>query len=278
MRPVNLIPKDQRRGLPGTGGAGLPTYVFLGALATAVLVVLALVITNNQINDRKGRVGELEARAARAEAAATALAPYGNFARLEEARIATVKTLAESRFNWERVIRALSRTIPSDVWLVSFKGTLNADVQVEAEGGEGGTATLRSKVATSPAIELTGCTYDHEAVARMMVRMRNIDGVSEVALAKSERAESQDDSQAAGGGGDEAGSAPTAAGGDCRTEADITKFEILVALGNAQVQPVSAASPDGAAPAPVAQAQQAAAPAGSSSGGQSAPPPPGAGQ
>jgi Tfp pilus assembly protein PilN len=277
MRPVNLIPKDQRRSLPGTGGAGLPTYVFLGALATAVLVVLALVITSNQINDRKGRVGELEARAARAEAAATALAPYGNFARLEEARIATVKTLAESRFNWERVIRALSRTIPSDVWLVSFKGTLNADVQVEAEGGEGGTASLRSKT-PSPAIELTGCTYDHEAVARMMVRMRNIDGVSEVALAKSERLESQDDSQAAGGGGDQAGSAPTAAGGDCRTENDITKFEILVALGNAQVQPVSAASPDGAAPAPVAQAQQAPAPAGSSSGGQSAPPPPGAGQ
>jgi Tfp pilus assembly protein PilN len=251
--------------------------VFLGLLATAVLVVLGLVITNNQINDRKGKVGELEARAARAETAARALAPYGNFARLQEARTATVKALAESRFNWERVIRALSRTIPSDVWLVSFKGTLNPDVQVEAEGGEGGTATLRSKT-TSPAIELTGCTYDHEAVARMMVRMRNIDGVSEVALAKSERAESQDGSQAAGGGGGEADSAATAAGGDCRTKDSITKFEILVVLGDAQVQPVSAPSAGGAAPVPVAQAQQAAASAGSSSGAQSAPPPPGAGQ
>jgi Tfp pilus assembly protein PilN len=271
MRPVNLIPKDQRRAMPGTGRAGLPTYVFLGALATAVLIVLGLVITNNQINDRKGRVGQLEARAARAQAAAQALAPYGNFARLSQARAATVQALADSRFNWERVLRALSRTIPSDVWLVSFKGTLSADVQVEAEGGEGGTGSLRTKT-PAPAIELTGCTYNHEAVARMMVRMRNIDGVSEVALAKSERPESQDSSQAGGEGGGE-GSADTA-GNDCRTRDSITKFEILVALGNAQVQPVTAPSPDGA-PAPAAQG--AAAAAGSASA-QTPPTTPAAGQ
>jgi Tfp pilus assembly protein PilN len=270
MRPVNLIPKDQRRAMPG-GRAGVPTYVFLGALATAVLVVLGLVITNNQINDRKGRVGQLEARAARAQAAAQALAPYGNFARLSQARAATVQALADSRFNWERVLRALSRTIPSDVWLVSFKGTLSADVQVEAEGGEGGTGSLRTKT-PAPAIELTGCTYNHEAVARMMVRMRNIDGVSEVALAKSERPESQDSSQAGGEGGGE-GSADTA-GNDCRTRDSITKFEILVALGNAQVQPVTAPSPDGA-PAPAAQG--AAAAAGSASA-QTPPTTPAAGQ
>jgi Tfp pilus assembly protein PilN len=275
MRPVNLIPKDQRRALGGGGAAGLPTYAFLGVLAAAVLVVLGLVITNNQINDRKGKVGELEARASRAEAAAQALAPYGNFARLQEARVATVRALAESRFNWERVIRALSRTIPSDVWLVSFKGTVTPDVQVEAEGGEGGTASLRTKT-TAPAIELTGCTYDHEAVARMMVRMRNIDGVSEVALAKSERPESEDQSQSTGGGG--ATDSADTASSDCRTKDSITKFEILVALGNAQVQPVSSAPAGGAAPAPVAQAQQTAASAGGGSGTQTTPPPPGAGQ
>lgn len=272
MRPVNLIPEDQRRALSGTGAPGLPTYVFLGLLGAAVLVVLGLVVTSNQINDRKGRVGELEARAARAEASAKALAPYGNFARLQEARVATVKALADSRFNWERVLRALSRTIPSDVWLVSFKGTLTSDTRIEAEGGEGGTATLRTKT-PSPAIELTGCTYNHEAVARMMVRMRNIDGVSEVALAKSERPEAQE-SSTSGGGGESADTA----GGDCRTRDSITKFEILVALGNAQVQPVSAAPEDGAAPAPVANAQQAAASSGTASGGQGTPPAQGAGQ
>jgi Tfp pilus assembly protein PilN len=281
MRPVNLIPEDQRRAAQGTGAPGLPTFIFLGGLAVAVLVVLGIVITNNQINDRKGRVGELEARAARAERSASALAPYGNFARLQEARVATVKALADSRFNWERVIRALSRTIPSDVWLVSFKGTLTPDVQVEAEGGEGGTATMRTKT-PAPAIELTGCTYNHEAVARMMVRMRNIDGVSEVALAKSERPEASD-SQSSGGNSGEAEAASTS-GGDCRTEEDITKFEILLALGNAQVQPVSTPAAEGGAATPVAQAQSAASASGSSaasstaSAGQSTPAPSGAGQ
>ena len=45
---------------------------------------------------------------------------------------------------------------------------------------------------------MTGCTYSQHAVARMMTRMRNLDDVTEVTLAKSERKE--DTIGAAGGG------------------------------------------------------------------------------
>jgi Tfp pilus assembly protein PilN len=274
MRPVNLIPEDQRR-VRGAGVKGnMVTYGFLGVLAGAVLIVSALVITSNQINDGKEKVAELEGKAARSERAAKALEAYGNFARIEQARVATVKGLAESRFNWERVLRALSKTIPEDVWLTAFKGTVSPDIEIESEGGGGGTGTLREKT-TAPAIELVGCTYSHKAVARMMVRMRNIDGVSEVALSKSERPESQTSSAAPVEGDSAAGSGGS--GGDCRTKPEITKFELLVVLANAHSQGTAPAG-DGATPTPAAQTQPSAPPTGASAAPQTPPAATGASQ
>jgi Tfp pilus assembly protein PilN len=250
VRPVNLIPKEQRRAAPGAGGSReqLITYAFLAVLGVALLVVLATVLTTNQINERKDKVMKLEKQAAESEKAAQALRPYGNFARLQQARVDTVRSLAESRFNWERVLRGLARTIPSDVWLVGFKGTVAANVELESDASGGGTSALRNKT-TSPAIELTGCTYSHTAVARMMVRMRNIDGVTEVALGKSERPESEStQTQASPEGG-------ASSSDDCRTRPSITKFEILVVLGNAQGAPAAAAAGASVAATPTSAAQ-----------------------
>jgi Tfp pilus assembly protein PilN len=275
LRPVNLIPADQRRGgrrvgagRPGAGG--LVVYGFLGVLGFALIAVFALVLTSNRINDRKSSVSDLQQEAASAQAAADALRPYGNFAQLQRARVDTVNSLVNSAFNWERVLRQVSRTIPSDVWLTSLTATVAPDVDVASgEGGGGGTSGLRSK-ADSPAVSVTGCTYSHNAVARMMTRMRNLDGVTDVVLSGSERptgnVQDQSSTSSSEGGGGGGGSSA-----DCRTKYRITKFDIVVVLGEAPFSkpaPPAAAAPTtpvASAQAAVATSQQASASAG---GGQ----------
>ena len=52
MRAVNLIPLDERRG-GGPARAGLLSYFLLGALVAVLVGVTALVLTSNQISERK---------------------------------------------------------------------------------------------------------------------------------------------------------------------------------------------------------------------------------
>ena len=91
MRPVNLIPKEERRSeslFAGRSGGGV--YVVLGVLAAAVFAALAIVLTSNGITDRKDKLAKLDRKQATAEAAATALRPYGNFVDLQKQRVETV--------------------------------------------------------------------------------------------------------------------------------------------------------------------------------------------
>jgi Tfp pilus assembly protein PilN len=260
VRPVNLIPKEQQRRGSGVveGRAGMGVYLLLGFLAIAVIGVTAVVLTSNKITQKKDEVAKIESDTASAKAAADALRPYGNFAQMKESRVDTVNSLVDTSFNWERVLRSLSRTIPSNAWLTSFTGTVAPSVKVEAEGGSAA-GQLRGKT-NSPAIALSGCTYSHSAVARMMVRMRNLDDVSDVVLQSSEKSESADQSAQGNTGSD--------TGDDCRTNEKIAKFEILVVLGHDKTQAAAAsmgASVGGPGSGPVAAAQGAVATASSSS-------------
>jgi Tfp pilus assembly protein PilN len=266
LRAVNLIPADQRRGgrrvgVGSPGPGGLAVYGLLGVLAVAVVAVAALVLTSNRVNDRKSTVAALERDQATAKTAADALRPYGNFAQLQRQRVETINSLAQSAFNWERVLRQLARTIPSDVWLTNMKATVRPDVSVEG-GGAAGASDLRSKT-QAPAVELSGCTYSHKAVARMMTRMRNLDNVTEVTLGGSERPSGKTQQQTAGSGSESGGGEST----DCRTRYNITKFDLLVVLGDAPsttpaVPTPGPASPVSSAQAAVATSEQASANAG----------------
>jgi Tfp pilus assembly protein PilN len=254
VRPVNLIPKEERRSeSPFAGRSGGGVYVVLGVLGAAVLAVLAVVLTSNGITDRKDKLAELKRKQATAETAAAALRPYGTFVDLQKKRVETVDSLVNSSFNWGRVIRSLAKTIPSDVWLTTVKGTVAPGVELDTTGsGSGGSLEGLRANATSPTVELIGCTYTQDKVARMMVDMRNISDVTDVVLGKSERPESTQTQPSGGQGG---------SAGECRTNYHITKFEILVVLGGASTA-ATAASP-GSTSSPVGQAQSTASPSSS---------------
>lgn len=223
MRPVNLIPAEQRRGEQATLRTGPLAYMLLGALVLALAGVTALVLTENQISDRKAEVVTLKREDAAAQAQAKRLAAYAQFRALSEQRVATVTSLADSRFDWERVMRELALILPSDVWLSDLEATATPSVSVGGGGSSG--ASLRGAV-PGPALELSGCATGQDAVAGFVTALKDIDGVTRVGVASSELAK---ESEGAGSG--------SGGGSDCRTREFIAQFSLVVAFDAAPVPP-----------------------------------------
>src|SRR3954453_22613858 len=222
MRPVNLIPPEQRRGDQAQLRTGPLMYVVLGALALLLVGVTMLVLTDNRIADSKAEVATLKQEDAAAAAKAKKLAAFTQFRTLSEQRIATVRTLADSRFDWERVMRELSLVLPSNVWLTSLSASATSSTAVAGEGGGGGSG-LRGAV-PGPALELSGCASGQEAVAEFVTALEDIDGVTRVGLDSSELASKKGEAGSGGGGG-----------GDCRTRDFIAQFDLVVAFDAAPV-------------------------------------------
>lgn len=218
MRPVNLIPADQRRGDNAPLRTGPLPYVVVGALALVLLGVTMLVLTGNEISDRKAEVVELRHEDAAEKVRAERLAAYTHFQETAERRVATVTSLANSRFDWERVMRELSLILPSDVWLTS----LNASASPAASGENSGGLTGSIK---GPLLEMSGCAAGQAGVAQFVTVLKDIDGVSRVGLESSALGKG---TGAAEGGGE-----------GCQTRNFIAQFSLVVAFDAAPV-PVTA--------------------------------------
>ena len=240
MRPVNLIPPEQRRGEKAPMRTGALSYVIVAVLAVALVGVTGVVLTSNQISDRKAEKSSLESQLAEAEAQARRVSSFADFASLQQAREQTVATLAQSRFDWERVLRELAIVIPQDVWLTNLTATVSREVQL---GGSSSSSSSSSGVSgldsvPGPALQLEGCGDGHEAVARFLAALRDIDGVTRVSVLSSDRPDSSSATEgssapAAGSGG---------ASGGCATRNFISKFGIVAAFDAVQIS-ASAATP-----------------------------------
>jgi len=184
MKAVNLLPNDLRGSSPSSteksvgrdepGGPG--AFVVLGALALCLVALAGYVLTTNTVKDRQADLERVTAEAQAATQRANQLKPYADFDAMAKARVQTVRDLTASRFDWEQALRDISRAVPADVTLAFLGGS------VSNASGSGG--PLRTAIA-SPAIELKGCTSSQPAVAKLMSRLRAVDGVTRVSLAKS---------------------------------------------------------------------------------------------
>jgi len=228
MRPVNLIPPDQRRGDSAVSRTGPVAYMLVGALALVLAGVSMLVLTGNDISERKSEIAELKVEHQDARQRADQLAAYTQFQAVRDQRTATISGLADSRFDWERVVRELSLVLPSDVWLTSMAATVAPGITVEGAGGVPG-----REAAPGPALELVGCAPGHEGVARFANILRDIDGVTRVGLPSSELPEAG----SVGGGGE-----------DCRTRDFIAQFKLVAVFDAAPAPGVTAAAPPVAPP------------------------------
>jgi Tfp pilus assembly protein PilN len=261
MRAVNLLPPDLRSASSKAKataparepGEGIGAFVLLGALALCVVAVAGYVLSNNVIKERKAHLGEVTAQSQATVKRAADLKPYADFQALTEARVGTVQGLANSRFDWEQALRDLSRAMPSDVHLTGLTGSVGG-------GGAGGSG-LRGAI-NAPAIELKGCTRSQPAVARVMSRLRNIDGVTRVSLSKSDK-EANGAPAAAPAGGQ-----PTEAGSTC-SKGEPPAFELVVFFEGAALQTALATAPTAkpTAPTPAASPAPATTPSATPQGG-----------
>jgi Tfp pilus assembly protein PilN len=220
VRAVNLIPAEDRRaaGAPGRTGGGV--YIALGLLAVVVIAACAYALTTNQVNQRKADLQKTTLEANAAEAQAAAVKPYADFAQLKDQRVQTVQSLAGSRFDWHKLMDEFARAIPSDVRLSGFSGQT-----ATPDSGSGQTTS-------GPSVAIQGCTSSHKDVARLMTRLRLIDGVTDVALSSSAKGESS--------GGSEGGAA------DCKGPAfqmtitfDASTATAAAQTGTATTQPAA---------------------------------------
>jgi Tfp pilus assembly protein PilN len=237
MRPVNLLPPEERRGGNAPMRTGPLPYVLIGALVALLAGVTALVLAGNQVTEREADVARLHREDAREAARADRLAAYTQFQNLQEERVATVTSLADSRFDWERVMHELSLVLPHDVWLVN----LTASASPSSFSGSGSVSALRAG-SEGPALELSGCAAGQDAVAGFVTALKDIDGVTRVGVQISELPGGS--VPTAGSSGGEASQSSA----DCRTRKYIAKFEIVAVFDAAPV-PIGSTSEAGLASA-----------------------------
>ena len=264
MRAVNLLPPDLRSGPKGPAPAvasgvetsGTGAFAVLGVLALCVLALAAYVLAGNTVKDRKAELAAANAESAAVTKQVSALRPYADFESVVNARVQTVTDLANSRFDWEQALRDLSRAVPADVTIGSFKGDL---------GGESSAGGLRGAI-TAPAITLAGCTYSQTKVATLMARLRTIDGVTRVSLSKSDKEANTADPT----GADRNAAAPT---GFCG-KANVPAFEVIAFFeGAADASTAPAPGGDAATATTTTTAAGGAAPAATPAAGTATPAP-----
>ena len=188
MKAVNLLPPDTRGAARAPAehsvvvddSSGIGVFAILGGLAVAVVAFAGFVLAGNAIKDREAQLATVSAQQQQVAASAAALKPYAEFEQLASERVATIRDLAGRRFDWEQALRDLSRALPADVTLSEISGNVSTDA------GGGGGSSLRTAI-SAPAMTLTGCTPNQRSVARLMSRLRNVDGVTRVSLARSEK-------------------------------------------------------------------------------------------
>jgi Tfp pilus assembly protein PilN len=235
MRPVNLIPPDERRDKLQIR-TGPIAYLLVGALALGLAAMTMVVLTNNKIADRKTQIAELNEQKAAVESRVSELQPFIQFKQTEEQRVQAIRRLANGRFDWNRIMHELSIVLPADISLTDLTAT--------AGGSDPTTAT-----SSEPNLQMTGCATGHEAVAGFLAALQDIDGVTGVDLQSSERGDTSEGSA----------SSVSSTGAECGPN---VTFQLTVVFGEA---PSAAGSTAEATAAPTTSASSAGTPPGADS-------------
>jgi Tfp pilus assembly protein PilN len=177
MRAVNLLPHDHHQ-----KAVGLPSTPILVGICAGVLVMAGLgtdfMIQSAKVAKEQRKVDALQARvAALPEAPAGPSAGATQLAGEHSARVGALSEAMANRVAWDRIFREFSLVLPDDVWLT----TLTAQSPASSTAAAGGT--------TPTQFSITGRTYSHDGVARLLSRLQVIPDLQNVTLVSSTRDE-----------------------------------------------------------------------------------------
>lgn len=175
-----------------------------GAIAAAALVGLLAVPTLNrraQLDDERDALAVQRRENHQIQSQISALADaQAKQAQLEATR-AQLATLLGSDVSWSRLLQEISRTIPNDVWLTTFQGSVTqqaaggAATTTTAAGATTTTATGTSGAPVTPGSTITGpisfsaVGLDYPSVAAWLQRIEQIPSLSNLWVPSASRGE-----------------------------------------------------------------------------------------
>jgi len=177
MRAVNLLPRDhgqrtiKKESLPVLVGAC--SAVLMLALLGAMFMMGSGQIAAQQrkLDDLNRRFQALPPPPPGPTAAEQALAGE------QSARVTALSAALASRVSWDRVFREFSLVLPDDVWLteLSAKSPISPATNASSSTGTG----------TPSEFTITGRTYSHDGVARLLSRLQVVPDLTNVQLVSS---------------------------------------------------------------------------------------------
>jgi Tfp pilus assembly protein PilN len=183
MKRMNLLPPELR---PREGGRHGSSYLVVGALLASVVAMLAYAMVIGGVRSDETELESLKHETEQANARADVLRPYGDFAEMKDQRESSIRTVADTRFNYERLTRELARILPAGV----FVGHLEvAPAPPEQDVVAAGADPVSGAQATPPAMTVSGCAPNQEVVADALDRMRALTGATNVELGSSSKAD-----------------------------------------------------------------------------------------
>jgi hypothetical protein len=184
VKAVNLIPSEQRRATPSGERAG-GAYAVVGVLVVLLALAVGYVMTSNSVNDNKAKAAKAKQEADALEAQASQLDAFTDFAAIKQQRLEAVKTAAETRFDWERLMREISRVMPDGSWLQTTEASVKGDTGDSATAPVSANPAETSTGPASPTATFVGCTPKQSEVAKILVRLRSMHRVTDVELNES---------------------------------------------------------------------------------------------
>lgn len=160
MRAVNLLPRDDKRQRSQPGAVTL-TAVLGGVLVTAVLAGLFL-MTTSTVSERQSNVDALRAELAAIPPATPAPTDSSGLETEKSQRVTLLGKALASRVAWDRIMRELSLVLPEDIWLESLNASAADPNFVPTPG---------NTEAPKGTFTITGYSYSHDGVARLLARL-----------------------------------------------------------------------------------------------------------
>jgi type IV pilus assembly protein PilN len=166
MRPINLLPPDERgRSAERFGGGVLGILLIAGAFAVIVMVGVYLLVLL-RLNDLEDQVAQLDGEIARQNARLAELSPYRDLqARLDEKK-PVADGIYRTRLAWDQFLQGLAFVVPEATaldTLIAEAAQTDIDAPVEQPLEPSGTVTF------------TGVALPrYENVADFVVRMDNL--------------------------------------------------------------------------------------------------------
>src|SRR5947208_2889540 len=177
MRAVNLLPRDH--GQRTIKKESLP--VLVGA-CSAVLVLARLgamfMMGSGKIAAQQRTLGDLNRRfEALPPPPPGPTAAQQALAGEQSARVTALSAALASRVSWDRVFREFSLVLPEDVWLTELNAKSPISPATNASSSTG--------VGTPSEFTITGRTYSHDGVARLLSRLQVVPDLTNVQLVSS---------------------------------------------------------------------------------------------